>query len=606
MVRARPVVWCNTSMKLLTSVFHGNLRVPPAGGWFTLAVVAFVVGLEVAGRYATSDLHDGLAAFALIGAVLLVSVRHRREPIPWVVRIVAIGRRLVASAAWLRYDHGIDLRGVPPLPRRTPPIVFGVIAMLFVWAGVAAGLWVAFPTGWRFVGFYSSYTLYLAFMLVLWGTLLAVTFVGVFVPIAVLDKWLRKWLGDTDRRGAELGGVVFYAVLVSGIAWIVPPAAVLVLCLVVAVVAWFAYIPKGNDGAALLWRSATDKPVYAVPLRRALAVIVGLTALLAFDVLLTACGGRLFDAPRSNDTMPLTSLIGTVTAWLLPGLLCVLVAKLYSARSGDPARRTPPTLHVSGTDAAAVRRAAQTARRWGWSVRTAPAPRETGQVGIEVVDAACSEATEFNPHWPVKVSLADLEISSVKERLDRRDEIKVRRQLFRGLQKLFKRASAFKGPAGGGFWLAPHWWFVEGVGREDAPPLVGPAYHRILPVRARQHAHAVLRATHVDMIFIEDGVTFRNLERALRVLTELYDVHGGKRKAEEMHFRGIPKVKAMIHEYEPGNPFRSDLYPEPKFDDLSRVRVLHIFRDRGASEELIDQPFDFSSTPAPAPTSAMW
>ena len=24
----------------------------------------------------------------------------------------------------------------------------------------------------------------------------------------------------------------------------------------------------------------------------------------------------------------------------------------------------------------------------------------------------------------------------------------------------------------------------------------------------------------------------------------------------------------MIHEYEPGNPFRSDLYPEPKFDDL--------------------------------------
>ena len=25
----------------------------------------------------------------------------------------------------------------------------------------------------------------------------------------------------------------------------------------------------------------------------------------------------------------------------------------------------------------------------------------------------------------------------------------------------------------------------------------------------------------------------------------------------------------MIHEYEPGNPFRSDLYPEPKFDDLS-------------------------------------
>ncbi len=600
-------------MKLLTSVFRGNVRVLPAGSWFTLAVVVFLVGLEIAGRYTTSDLHDGLAAFILIGAGLLVAVRHRREPLPWVVRLAAVGRKLVKSAAWLRYDHGIDLRGVPPLPRRTPPVVFAVIAMLFAWGAVAAGLWVAFPTGWRVVGFYSSYTLYLVFMLALWGTLLAVTFVGVFVPVAVLDKRLKNWVGDTDRRGAELAAVVGYAVLVSAIAWVVPPAAVLVLCLVVAVIAWFAYLPKGNDGAAILWRSATDKPVYAVPLRRALAVIVGLTTLLAFDVLLTSCGGRLFDAPRSDDTMPLTALIGTVTAWLMPGLLCVVVVKLYGARSGDPARRTLPTLHVSGADAAAVRHAARIARRWGWSVRTAPAPRETGQVGIEVVDGACSEATEFNPRWPLKVSVADLEAGAVKERLTRRDEIAVRRQLFRGLQKLFKRASVFKGPAGGGFWLAPHWWFVEGVGREDAdsagedaPPLVGPAYHRILPARARQHAHAVLRATQVDMIFIEDGVTFRNLERALRVLTELYDVHGGKRRAEEMHFRGVPKVKVMMHEYEPSNPFRSDLYPEPKFDDLSRVRVLHIFRDRGASEELIDQPFDFSSTPAPAPVGAAW
>jgi hypothetical protein len=176
------------------------------------------------------------------------------------------------------------------------------------------------------------------------------------------------------------------------------------------------------------------------------------------------------------------------------------------------------------------------------------------------------------------------------------------------LQKLFKRASAFKGPSGGGFWLAPHWWFFDGVGREDAdanpedtaPPLVGPPYHRILPARARQHAHAFLRATQVDMIFVEDGVTFKNIERVLRVITELYDVHGGQRRAEELHFRGLTKVKVMIHEYEPGNPFRSDLYPEPKFDDLSRVRVLHIFRDRGGHEELIEPPFDFSWTPAPA------
>jgi hypothetical protein len=102
------------------------------------------------------------------------------------------------------------------------------------------------------------------------------------------------------------------------------------------------------------------------------------------------------------------------------------------------------------------------------------------------------------------------------------------------------------------------------------------------------------------MIFVEDGVSYRKVEKVLRVLTELYDVHGGRRRAEELHFRGLPKVRVMIHEYEPGNPFQSEVYPEPKFDDLSRVRVLHVFRDRGGHEERVEPPFDFSWTPAPA------
>jgi hypothetical protein len=593
-------------MKLLTSVFPRNGRVLPGGGWFTLAVCAFVIGLEVVGRYATTDIHDAVAACALLAGACAVAVRHRREPLPWLNRLASFGRRCAGAFAWLRYDHGIDLRGTPPVPRRTPPIVFLLALLLVVWGALAAAVWIAFPTGWRTIAYYSSYTVYLALMLALWGTLMAITLVGIFVPVAVVDKWLKRRLGDTDRRAAELGAIIGYAVIVSAVAWWLPPAAVLGVCLAVAVGAWIVYLPRGSDGAALLWRSGIDKPVCAVPVRRALAVIVGLMALVAFDVLLTACGGRLFDAPRPDDAMPWTALLGTVAAWFMPGLLVVVLGKLYTAHRNDPARRTPPTLHICGANGSAVDRAAAVARRWGWTVRREPAPREPGQVPVEIVEPAQSEALEFDPHWPLKVSVADLEAGAVKDRLDRRDEIKVRRQLFRGLQKLFKRASVFKGPAGGGFWLAPHWWFVEGVGREDAdamnedaPPLVGPAYSRVLPARARQHAHAVLRATQIDMIFVEDGVTFRNLERALRVLTELYDVHGGKRRAEELHFRGIPKVKVMIHEYEPGNPFRSDLYPEPKFDDLSRVRVLHIFRDRGGHEELIDPPFDYSSTPAP-------
>lgn len=597
-------------MKLLNSVLPRGGRLLTDGGWFTLGVCGFVVGLEVFGRYAATDFHDGLAGLALLVGTAAVASRHRRAPLGWVTGFGNRLRRVGGALAGLRYDHGIDLRGTPPVPRHTPPAVWLLALVLVAWAGLAAAAWAAFPAGWRTVGLYSSYTLYLVFLMALWFALLAVTFVGVFVPVAVLDKLLKRWLGDTDRRGAELAAVVGYAVLVSAVAWVVPPAAVLGLCLVVAVGAWVVYLPRGSDGAAVLWRAAPDRPVYAVPVRRVLAIVAALTALLVFAVLLTACGGRLFGPPRPDDVMPVTALFGTVAAWLMPGLILVLGLRLWAARRNDPARRTAPALHVAGADAGLVRRAARVVRAWGWRVRTTPSSRPVGQVGVEVVPPDRSEATEFDPRWPLKVSVADLEDGAVRQRLDRRDEIQVRRLLFRGLQKLFKRASAFKGPGGGGFWLAPHWWFVEGVGREDADasgedsaaPLVGPPYSRVIPPRARQHAHAVLRATQVDMIFVEDGVTFKSLERVLRVVTELYDVHGGKRRAEELHFRGLPKVKVMIHEYEPGNPFRSDVYPEPKFDDLSRVRVLHVFRDRGGHEERVEPPFDFSWTPAPALT----
>jgi hypothetical protein len=595
-------------MRLLASVLPRGFRTLPPGTGFTLALCGCLVGLEVVGRVAASDVHDGLAGFALLAIAATVAIRHRRAPLPWVTRLAGWIRRALASAAWLRFDHGYDLRGTPPIPRKTPRVVWAFVLLLVVWAGLAAAAWAAYPTGWRELGVHTLYTLYLAGLLALWAGLMACIFVGVYVPVEAIGRGLRQWLGETDRRGAELAVVVGYAVIVSMIASAVTPIWMLALCATVAVGAWLAYLPHGSDGAAVLWRAGPDRPVYSVPLHRLLAATAGLLALLLLAVLMTACGNRLFVASPAADAMPVTAVLGAVAAWTLPGLLAVAGLRLFGAWRNDPARRTPPTAHLSGIDPAALRRAAALVARWGWRVRTGVSAREPGSVGVEVVESERSEATEFDPRWPLRLSVADLEAGEVRQRLDRRDEIQVRRQLFRGLAKLFKRAAMFKGPGGGGFLLAPHWWFIEGMGREDAegadetavPPLVGPPYHRVLPPRARQHAHRVLRATQVDMIFVEDGVSYRKVEKVLRVLTELYDVHGGRRRAEELHFRGLPKVRVMIHEYEPGNPFQSELYPEPKFDDLSRVRVLHVFRDRGGHEERVEPPADFSWTPAPA------
>jgi hypothetical protein len=595
-------------MKLLPSVSLRRLRGLPSGTGFTLAVCGCLVGLEVLGRLVASDLQDVVGVFALIGLGLTVAVRHRREPLPWVSGLAGWVKRVAGSAAFLRYDHGFDLRGAPPIPRRVPPVVWVAALGLCVWAGLATLAWAVFPDGWRAAGVRSEYlplyVPYLVCLLGLWASLLVCTFFGVYVPVTVLDRWLRRWLGETDRRGAELAAVVGYFVLVAAVAWAVPPAVVVGLCLVVAVGAVAVGVLPGRDPAALLWRAGADRPVYAVPLHRVMAVMTGLAALLVFDLLLTASGGLLFGS--APGTMPVTATLGALAAWTMPLLFTVAVVWVVTSRRTDPARRTPPMVRVTGADRMAVRRAATIIAGWGWRAKVTADP-VPGAVGIEVVEPERSEAAEFDPRWPLRVGVADLEAGEVRARLERRDEIHVRRQLFRGLAKLFKRAGLYKGPGGGGFWLAPHWWFIEGLGRDDgdgaedaAAAMIGPPYHRMVPPRARQHAHRVLRATAVDMLFVEDGVGYRKVEKVLRVLAELYDVHGGRRRAEELHFRGLPKVRVMIHEYEPGNPFRSAAYPEPKFDDLSRVRVLHVFRDRGGEEERVEPPFDFSWTPAPA------
>ena len=52
--------------------------------------------------------------------------------------------------------------------------------------------------------------------------------------------------------------------------------------------------------------------------------------------------------------------------------------------------------------------AALAIRSWGWKVQVEPKLRETGTVGVEVVEPENSQATEFDPRWPIQVSATDL------------------------------------------------------------------------------------------------------------------------------------------------------------------------------------------------------
>jgi hypothetical protein len=127
---------------------------------------------------------------------------------------------------------------------------------------------------------------------------------------------------------------------------------------------------------------------------------------------------------------------------------------------------------------------------------------------------------------------------------------------------------------------------------------IGPAYHRAFPRLARHLARVAMRSLHIDLIFVEDSVTFRRFSRVMRRLFELYDRQNGK-PVEDRHFTGLPGTRVLIYEFQFDNPFESDTYPEPKFTTLGRARILLVFRDRSEQEELLETPFDITRTPAP-------
>ncbi|MCZ2343974.1 MAG: hypothetical protein LC104_19580, partial [Bacteroidales bacterium] len=587
---------------------------PSPARWYTLALLGLLLGLELIGRTATSDLHDALVAMTLISAVTITCAKHRRMPLPWMTWLLQQGQKFLKRFEQLKLDHGIDLRGTPTLPERLPRWVWAVVGGLITWAALAAVAWYYFPSGWRTPGIQLFYLGYLIVVMAVWAGLTICVIGGLYVPVALLDRWLQSIPRESDRRSAELLLIGGYVVSITMIAVFVPTVAVLVLCLLVALAAGVRYCRKTSPAPAVLWRTRSNQPIYTIPVARAAAVLIAALALLIFNLLLMANGGRLFTVGDLPNTMPLTALLGTAAAWLLPGAIVLGVARLLTWSRNDPARSQPPTIHVGGPASEGdLRRAGELIAGWGWRVRLAPDKAEPGDVGIVLVSAEQSLADEFDPGWPLKVSLADLAAGKVRDRLARRDEIQLRRNVHHGLATLFKQVIAESGRKRGcGYWFAPHWWFMDSLGREDTRKVqrenedpttlrpIGPPFAAVFSTRARQHLYQVFRAVKVDLIYIEGGISHRVVAKVLRQLTEVFDMHAGKRKVEDHHFRGIPKIRVMLHDYSPGSRFEATGYPEPQFDDLSRARVMHIFKDRGEQEELDDVPFDFSWEPAPA------
>ena len=613
-------------MKLLDAVlFRAHRLVPSAERGTAIAMVGLLVGLEVVGRSATSDWHDLLGGVALLLGGLFVAAWHRSEPVPWVTKLSKFATRQANRFDQLKYDVGVDFRGVPPMPRRIPRSVYLAFLGLIAGDALAVAAWAAFPDGWREFGIHTSYVLYLVVLVSLWLLLVVAVIAGVYLPVYVFDNQMRRLStaeahrsvleSEPSPQSPDAAVLLGYFILASLVTLVTPPVYGLALCGAVLIAGLLGCFLRTEGDASILWRTGGERKsptIYSVPMRRVLALGLVFAAALVASLIVWACGGRLASPPSLESPMVVTGFLGALAAWLVPGLVVLGVYQLVRFRRIDPTRRDPLTVRIDTTaDRPTRSMAARLVRRWGFRSAFAPVP-DTGSrpVALRLVSTGQSEATEFDPRWPLKVAMDDLAGTVVKERVARRDEIQLRRRFLKCLAKLLKQSSQLVPEDGGGFWIAPQWWFVEtllweapvkGKSHDGGAVLrpVGPSFEKLFGPRVRQHVHAILRSTQIDLIYLEDGVSPRKLEKVLRELFELYDVHGGRRRAEDHHFQGIPKVRVMFHDYSPGNEFRSESYPEPKFDDVSRFRVMHVFRDREESEETVDAPFDFSWEPSP-------
>lgn len=598
-------------MKALTAVLPDLRQLIPHGhGWFTLWIVSVLVGLELFGRTgATADYFDVLAVLILFSVVSFAVFRHRKDPHPWFLWLERFTDRTFRRLVRMRHDLGVDFRGDPPLPRRLPRLIPALFLGVTLVGSIFAAGWAVRPDGWRAVVSVLPYVLYLVVVAGIWMGLIGIMMAGIALPIRVMEGVIEGL-----AQGSKPAVCAVYFITVLFLSFSFPPAIPLAFAGLILSVCLMVYCRTGAPVPGVVWKGTESKVTSVIPAHRVFAIVVGLATLLAVVLITAACGGTLLERPEWEGTMPLTVMAGAIAAWFIPGIAAVLAAMAWNLYQGDPARRTPATLHISkAIPTEELTRIRNIVSAWGWRLTTAPQKSNSEAVSIQIVPAELSEAREFDPGWPLKVCLEDLTEEVVKDRLIRRDEIQLRRAGFKGLKKLFKRAGLQKGTSGSGVLFAPHWWFIEGLDREEEPDgekdedfefgklrRVGPSFDRVLPQRVRQHWHEVLRATQIDLMYLEDGVSAKSFERVLRQILDIYDRNAGKRKAEDHLFRGIPKVKVMIHEYAPGNEFDpgSD-YPEPKFMELSRARVLHVFKDRGDATELEDVPFDMSWEPEP-------
>jgi hypothetical protein len=572
--------------------------------------------IEIRGRSSLSDLADAFALLELFFALIVSLVVDYESTTSAIARCFNWVRNRASALFAKRLLLGPDLRREPPLARAIPRrwlITLGTLIVVNLAALAGSAYLPVLPREWLHSRFYLGY------LLLLFGVWLAMVVCIVFATIlawSVVHDFLisrHQGAGAYDRKAESIcmraGGVAIILGILILPSW--TPWALLAALMVVWTMALLGY----RDGFQLLWKRRDAERVQAVDgcfamwLSGAVPIsIVSLLLLLSHGAVLHASGPI---APEML-VMPITTGLGVVLAWTVTATMALRVATILQLcwlRRGLSARRQVlPVLHVEGELSRTERRELSAAAlATGWRIRFAPRAARRTDVKVRF----CQHLAEQEKTWPMPISLRSFASSQTQFRLARRHEIQSRRLVLHGLERIFKRAARLTDPAGTGYLIGIQHWFMLGLMRDKEPDfsqdretsaiemIVGPPFHAVMPLPARRHFQEILSALAIDVIFVEDGVSYRRLARAIRVAFEIYDIHGGQRRAEERDFHGLPGLRVMLHEVsmvETTHQVERG-YPEPDYEEIGRARILHIFKDRGEEEAWEPLPWETDDVP---------
>ncbi len=580
--------------RLLRRSFH---RAPWLAGRALL--VAGLGLIEVFGRDSGRDFAELLWLPALALAIWIWLVLDERA----VELACELGERGEEALESVFSMWGVDLRGEPALPRRLP-------SMLRTGAFVASLLVVAL-VGWTLLSTtpfrdfvrQGSYVLLLLLTAVHWSLLLLVlawSILAVYLGVRFYLKARSPDAPTTLRVGLALAA--YLSVVAACFAF--APVWVALPILAAGPLRYLFFAAAGRvtrprvlmrDGPRGLTSSSLGAwlVMQAICLWGPAALVVGL-----------ALGQRAIGG-AAGDSTPVTDALATAAAWAAgPASLLLAFFDMASIRRHlglSPERTVPTSVHLVPDiplPPALASRVGERLGSRGWSVRWHPDPPDRADVRLRLVE-------RMHPlggapvTWPLAVSAVALQSPELLDLIARRDRVQRRRLLLRGLRRMLKRARLRGGAGGCGFVIAPHQWVMPTMLRdaEDDELTAHPdaSYRRFLPLAARAHAHDVLSHVEVDLLFVEDGVPWKGVERVLRRILEHFD--RGRGRIEEFHLVGIPAVRAILHDYELGEPLVRPGYPEPAYEEVARARALNLFRDRGGGEESPEVPVEADGVP---------